>query len=482
MTQKMKHSVPKSNRKKKKEITSKIAQMFADLDLKHEEQLKEFEGKNSSTNPSLPDDIPKTISPISQASNLNLESGKDPEQNSPTDNLADMSTSTQAENYTANPLGAGSEQENISPVSGACGPEPVKECKQRRPTRQEIQLLLVKHANSPDRFYIRRGLFPLRPPSPESGKGSEQNSPTDNSNDYNPLHARTDEEFIDGIPREIFPITLASSPDSGKDSMKNSPPASLFDLPSCSAQVEKSPPMIDILDDWNYNPGSFYKPVRDRQDSESDKDTEQNSSGNPNDLPSASSRKLTKAQKRRNKKSQKQKEREKAIAEQDAINLFGCREIENTTILKKLAERQLSLFEIPSDGNCLYSAIQHQLAVLKIQNITAKDLRQLTATYLLTHREDFIPFLVDPDTGNNMTSEQYEKYCKDIVDANTWGGHIEVSALSKIFGKPIEIIQADRDITIGDESASPKLIISYHKSLYGLGAHYNSVVPAKISV
>ncbi|GFY60961.1 deubiquitinase OTUD6B [Trichonephila inaurata madagascariensis] len=390
MTQKMKHSVPKSNRKKKKEITSKIAQMFADLDLKHEEQLKEFEGKNSSTNPSLPDDIPKTISPISQASNLNLESGKDPEQNSPTDNLADMSTSTQAENYTANPLGAGSEQENISPVSGACGPEPVKECKQRRPTRQEIQLLLVK--------------------------------------------------------------------------------------------VEKSPPMIDILDDWNYNPGSFYKPVRDRQDSESDKDTEQNSSGNPNDLPSASSRKLTKAQKRRNKKSQKQKEREKAIAEQDAINLFGCREIENTTILKKLAERQLSLFEIPSDGNCLYSAIQHQLAVLKIQNITAKDLRQLTATYLLTHREDFIPFLVDPDTGNNMTSEQYEKYCKDIVDANTWGGHIEVSALSKIFGKPIEIIQADRDITIGDESASPKLIISYHKSLYGLGAHYNSVVPAKISV
>ncbi|GFU62018.1 hypothetical protein TNCV_717441 [Trichonephila clavipes] len=298
MTQKMKHSVPKSNRKKKKEINSKIAQMFADLDLKHEEQLKELEDKNSSTNPSLPDDIPKRISPISQASKLDLESGKDPEQNS-TNNLADMSTSSQAENSTANPLGAGSEQEKISPVSGACGPEPVEECKERRPTRQEMQLLLAKYASSPDRFYVQRGLFPLRPPSPESGKGSEQNSPTDNSNDYNPLHARTDEEFIDGIPREIFPITLASSPDSGKDSMKSSPPAFLFDLPSCSAQAEKRPPMIDLLDDLNYNPGSFYKPVRNRQDSESDKDTEQNSSGNPNDLPSTSSRKLTKAQKRR---------------------------------------------------------------------------------------------------------------------------------------------------------------------------------------
>ncbi|GFQ74114.1 deubiquitinase OTUD6B [Trichonephila clavata] len=122
------------------------------------------------------------------------------------------------------------------------------------------------------------------------------------------------------------------------------------------------------------------------------------------------------------------------------------------------------------------------LSVYQAMNVTVKDLRQLTATYLLTHREDFLPFLVDPDTENCMTSEQYEKYCNDIVDANTWGGHVEVSALSKIFGKPIEIIQADRDITIGEELASPKLIISYHKSLYGLGAHYNSVVLAKISV
>ncbi|GFR12333.1 hypothetical protein TNCT_126741 [Trichonephila clavata] len=347
MTQKMKHSVPKSNRKKKKEINSKIAQMFADLDIKHEEQLKEFEGKNSSTNSSLPGDVLKEISPISQASNLDLESRKDPEQNSPTDNLADMSSiSSQAENSTANSLGAGSEQGKIFPVSGACGPEPVEVFELKRPTRQEMALALVKHANSPDRFYIRRGLFPLRPPSPESGKGSEQNSPTDNSNDYHPLHARTDEEFIDGIPREIFPISRASSPDSGKDSMKSSPPAFLFDLPSCSSQAEKHSTKINIPDDLINNLGSFYKPVKEHQDSESDKDAEQNTSGNPNDLPSTSSRKLTRAQKRRNKKSHKQKEREKAIAEQDAINLLGCREIENTTILKKLAERRLSLFEV----------------------------------------------------------------------------------------------------------------------------------------
>lgn len=41
-TQKMKHSVPKGDKKKKKEVTAEIAQLLADLDLKHEIELKEF--------------------------------------------------------------------------------------------------------------------------------------------------------------------------------------------------------------------------------------------------------------------------------------------------------------------------------------------------------------------------------------------------------------------------------------------------------
>ncbi|KFM82157.1 OTU domain-containing protein 6B, partial [Stegodyphus mimosarum] len=78
-----------------------------------------------------------------------------------------------------------------------------------------------------------------------------------------------------------------------------------------------------------------------------------------------------------------------------------------------------------------------------------------------------------------MSEEQYIKYCEDIVKTSSWGGHVEIQALSNICGKPMEVIQAEGPSVIaGDEHDSPRLIISYHRHVYGLGEHYNSVVPA----
>ncbi|CAL1269801.1 unnamed protein product [Larinioides sclopetarius] len=188
--------------------------------------------------------------------------------------------------------------------------------------------------------------------------------------------------------------------------------------------------------------------------------------------------KLSKAQKRRNKRSQKEKEREKAIAEQELENLTGNRFIESAEIAKKLSERQLVIHEVPSDGNCLYAAIEHQLSTLNLEKMTVKALRELTSNYLLTHKEDYHPFLTDPNSGNTLSDEQYIKYCEDIINTTAWGGQIEIQALSKISGRPIEVIQAEGpSIIAGDEACSPKLIISYHRHAYGLGEHYNSVVP-----
>ncbi|GBL87955.1 hypothetical protein AVEN_192110-1 [Araneus ventricosus] len=42
-TQKLKHGIPKGDKKKKKEVTAEIAQMIADLDIRHDEELKEFQ-------------------------------------------------------------------------------------------------------------------------------------------------------------------------------------------------------------------------------------------------------------------------------------------------------------------------------------------------------------------------------------------------------------------------------------------------------
>lgn len=61
--------------------------------------------------------------------------------------------------------------------------------------------------------------------------------------------------------------------------------------------------------------------------------------------------KVTKAQRRRDKKVDQAKERELLIEEQEKANLQGIRHIETEKIRKVLADRSLTFFEIPSDGN-----------------------------------------------------------------------------------------------------------------------------------
>lgn len=60
---------------------------------------------------------------------------------------------------------------------------------------------------------------------------------------------------------------------------------------------------------------------------------------------------VSKAQKRREKKAIAEKERSQRIIEQEALNVFGKRNVETETIKKILSERELMIYEIPSDGH-----------------------------------------------------------------------------------------------------------------------------------
>lgn len=60
---------------------------------------------------------------------------------------------------------------------------------------------------------------------------------------------------------------------------------------------------------------------------------------------------ISKAQKRRDKKANAEKERNQRIIEQEALNVFGKRNIELQTIKKILCDRGLMIYEIPSDGH-----------------------------------------------------------------------------------------------------------------------------------
>lgn len=69
------------------------------------------------------------------------------------------------------------------------------------------------------------------------------------------------------------------------------------------------------------------------------------------EVPGLTQHRITKAQKRREKKAVQLQQRELRIAEQEVQNLQGERAVEIQKIKEILKQRDLMVFEIPSDGN-----------------------------------------------------------------------------------------------------------------------------------
>ncbi|XP_036996283.2 deubiquitinase OTUD6B [Artibeus jamaicensis] len=184
---------------------------------------------------------------------------------------------------------------------------------------------------------------------------------------------------------------------------------------------------------------------------------------------------VSRAQKRRDRKAALEKEQKERIAEAELENLHGARHVEGEKLAQILAARQLEIKQVPSDGHCMYRAIEDQLQGRE-SPLTVAALRSQTAEYMKGHMEDFLPFLTNPNTGDMYTPEEFGKYCDDIVNTAAWGGQLELRALSHILQTPIEIIQADSPpVVVGDEYPKKPLILVYMRHAYGLGEHYNSV-------
>ncbi|XP_017112608.1 deubiquitinase OTUD6B [Drosophila elegans] len=194
-----------------------------------------------------------------------------------------------------------------------------------------------------------------------------------------------------------------------------------------------------------------------------------------------SNQRVSKAQKRRDKKAKEAREREAEIKTelQNAANQPTPKLIELQQITAKLSERQLSLHNIASDGDCLYQSIRHQLIVNALPGHSVQELREETANYVRAHKESLISYMVHPETGDLLNDQQFENYCHDIAKTHAWGGHIELKAISSLLRVPIEVIQAEGAPTLlgQEEFGGSPLVICYHRHIYQLGAHYNSTVP-----
>lgn len=187
--------------------------------------------------------------------------------------------------------------------------------------------------------------------------------------------------------------------------------------------------------------------------------------------------KLSKAQRRREKKAALEKERVQRIAEDEARDIHSDRKIEYNKIRDILKQRHLALKEVTSDGHCLYRAVADQLLSTQEIETTVESLRRQTAEYMMAHSEDFMAFLINPETQDLLTPEEYESYCHDVETTASWGGQPEINAMSNVLQVPVEIIQADGPpIVTGEHFTAPSVILTYHRHAYGLGEHYNSVM------
>ncbi|XP_046444116.1 deubiquitinase OTUD6B-like [Daphnia pulex] len=185
--------------------------------------------------------------------------------------------------------------------------------------------------------------------------------------------------------------------------------------------------------------------------------------------------KVTKAQRRRDKKQDQAKERVQLIEEQEKANLLGVRHTETQKIKAILAKQNLTFFEIPSDGNCMFAAILHQINRGGVSQ-SVQQLRNLAAEFMRSNVDDFMPFMDEVEN-----EEQYMKYCDDLQRTATWGSQLELRALSQVLRRPFEVVQAEgRPVIIGEEFTDPSstpVLLTYHRHMYGLGEHYNSVQP-----
>lgn len=199
----------------------------------------------------------------------------------------------------------------------------------------------------------------------------------------------------------------------------------------------------------------------------------------PSEEGGTTSLRISKAQRRRDKKAKENREREERYAAAlEEVDTSSPKAIEDRKLQTKLKERQLKLHYVSSNGDCLYNAVSHQMALNKNLNLNVSYLREITANYIECDKDNLLPYMTNPETGDLLTDVEYQKYCDDIRNTSAWGGEIELKALSTMLKVPIEVLQADGTLSIlGEEYEGDPLIITYHRHLYSLGEHYNSTVP-----
>ena len=185
---------------------------------------------------------------------------------------------------------------------------------------------------------------------------------------------------------------------------------------------------------------------------------------------------VSKAQKKKEKKKQAERERRDRIQDEDISSLTESKRKEADKLAALLSARRLAVHDVPSDGDCLYNSVKHQLSIRGME-VSVEMLRRKASDYMRCHKELFQQFM-STDDGDIISDAEFEAYCDSVAKTNEWGGNLELRALSEALEYPVEVIQADGPVLEFGSQFGEKnvLLISYHRYAYSLGEHYNSLV------
>uniref|UniRef100_V5EUQ1 OTU domain-containing protein n=2 Tax=Kalmanozyma brasiliensis (strain GHG001) TaxID=1365824 RepID=V5EUQ1_KALBG len=209
-------------------------------------------------------------------------------------------------------------------------------------------------------------------------------------------------------------------------------------------------------------------------------------------------KKVSRQQQRKDRKAAEAAEMRRQAEEE--VRLGGDKpdeaEMERKGISSMCAALGVSMHEINPDGHCLYAAVADQLNLRrKVDTPTDyKAARRATAQEMRTHPDEYKPFISDSDEhmagivnkeAGTLNSEQAQErhfldYCSAVENTGVWGGQPEILALSRAFHTQINVVQSGVPVLkVGEgEYDGEPLFISYHRKMYGLGEHYNSLRPA----
>ena len=159
--------------------------------------------------------------------------------------------------------------------------------------------------------------------------------------------------------------------------------------------------------------------------------------------------------------------------------------------LKKLAfQNGFTIFDVPYDGNCMFSAISHQLQTSNICSIDSSELRQMVASHMEANAALYRGFVCQPVATNSkynadtepptdedeyinsvsdpelQTQLRWDKYLRHLRQG-AWGDHINMQAIADMLSVKINVLSSDHPVASATPSnatceMSVGLIKQYH--------------------